>query len=39
MKRVSPGIGDAFSLVEKALKETFVSALFERLGEGAPERA
>ena len=38
MQRVTPGIGDAFGPVEKALRETFVPALFERLGEGAPEQ-
>ena len=38
MQRVTPGIVDAFGLVEKALQDTFVPALFERLGEGAPER-
>ena len=29
MQRVTPGIGDAFGPVEKALRETFVPALFE----------
>ena len=38
MQRVTPGIGDAFGPVEKALRENFVPALFERLGEGAPEQ-
>ena len=42
MQRVNPGIGDAFGdafgPVEKALQETFVPALFEGLGDGAPER-
>ena len=38
MQRVTLGIGDAFGPVEKALQETFVPALFEVLGEGAPER-
>ena len=38
MQRVTPGIGDAFGLAEKALQETFVPALFEGLGESAPER-
>ena len=37
MQRVTPGIGDAFSPVEKALQETFVPNLFEGLGEGALE--
>ena len=39
MQRVTTGISDAFGLVEKALWETFVPALFEGLGEGTPERA
>ena len=38
MQRVTPGIGDAFGPVDKALKETFVLALFEGLGDGVPER-
>ena len=38
MQRFTPGIVDAFCPVEKALQETFFPALFERLGEGAPER-
>ena len=38
MQRVTPGIGDAFGPVETALKETFVPALFEELGDGVPER-
>ena len=38
MQRVTPGIDDAFRPVEKALRETFVPALFERLGDGVPER-
>ena len=33
-----PGIGDAFGLAEKALRETFVAALFEGLSDGVPER-
>ena len=33
-----PGIGDAFVLVETALRETFVPALFEVLGDGVLER-
>ena len=28
VQQVTPGIGDAFSQMEKALRETFVSALF-----------
>ena len=38
MQRVTPGIGDDFGPVEKALRETFVPALFEGLGDGVPER-
>ena len=38
VQRVTPGIGDAFGPVEKALRETFVPALFEGLGDGVPER-
>ena len=38
VQRVTLGIGNAFCPVEKAMKETFVSALFEGLGEGAPEK-
>ena len=38
MQRVTPGVGDAFRLVETALTETFVPALFEGLSEGVPER-
>ena len=38
MQRVTPGIDDAFRPVEKALRETFVPALFEGLREGVPER-
>ena len=38
MQRVTPGIGNAFGLVEKALWDTFVPSLFEGMGEGAPER-
>ena len=37
MQRVNPGIGDAFSPVETALKETCVPGLFEGLGNGVPE--
>ena len=32
MQQVTPGIGDAFRPVETALKETFIPALFEVLG-------
>ena len=38
MQRVTPGIGDTFGPVEKALRETFVPALFEGLGNDVPER-
>ena len=38
MQRVTPGIDDSLGPVEKALQETFVPALLEVLGEGAPER-
>ena len=38
MQRVAPGIRDTFSSVEKAMRKTFVPALFQGLGEGAPER-
>ena len=33
MRRITPGIRDAFVLVEKALQETFMSALVQGLGE------
>ena len=36
--QVTPGIGNDFCLVEKALRETFVPDLFEGLGDGVPER-
>ena len=38
MQRVTPGIVDAFGPAEKPLRETFVPALFEGLGEVAPEQ-
>ena len=38
MQRVTPGIGDDFIQVETVLKETFVLALFEVLGDGVPEQ-
>ena len=38
VQQVTPGIGDAFVPVEKALRETSVPALFEGLGNGVPER-
>ena len=37
MQRVTPGVGDAFIPVETALKDSFVSALFEGLGDGVLE--
>ena len=38
MQQMTPGIGNAFGPVEKELRETFVSAIFEGLGDGVPER-
>ena len=38
VQMVSPGIGDAFGLVEKELRETFVPAPFKGLGEGTPKQ-
>ena len=38
MQWVTPGIGNEFGLVEKALRENFLLAFFEGLEEGAPER-
>ena len=38
VQRVTPGVGDSFRPVEKALKETFVPELFEGLQEEMPER-
>ena len=38
VQQVTPGIGDAFGPLEKALQETFVQELFEGLGEGVLER-
>ena len=38
MQRVTPGVGDAFGLVEEALKEIFVLALYEGLREGVLEQ-
>ena len=35
VQRVNPGIGKAFSPVEKALRETFLRELFEVIGKGA----
>ena len=37
VQRVTPGIGNAFRLVETALKETFMPTLFEGLGDGVLE--
>ena len=37
MQQATPGIGNAFRPVETALKESFVPALFEGLGDGVPE--
>ena len=38
MQRVTPDIGNAFCPVDKALRETFVLARYQGLGEGAPEQ-
>ena len=38
MQRVTPGISNIFSPVDKDLRETFVPALFKGLGDGVPER-
>ena len=38
MQRVTLIIGDDFRPVETALKESFVPALFEGLGDGVPEQ-
>ena len=38
MQLVTPGIGNAFGLVEKMLQETFVPTLFEGMREGTPNR-
>ena len=38
MQRVTPEVGEAFGLVEEALREVFVPALFRGLSEGLPER-
>ena len=38
VQRVTPGIGNAFCPLEKALQENFLPDLFEGLEEGAPER-
>ena len=36
MQRVTPGIRGAFVPVEEVMRETFLPALFQVLGEGAP---
>ena len=38
MQRVTPNTGDAFRLVEKLLWVSFMTALFQVVGEGIPER-
>ena len=38
MQRVTPGISNAFSRVDTALKETFVPELVEGLSDGVPGR-
>ena len=38
VQHVIPGIGDAFVPVDEALQEIFLTALFQGLGEGTPER-
>ena len=38
VQRVTPGIRGALGPVEKELRETFVPALFEGLGEVSPDR-
>ena len=38
MKRVTPDIGDAFGPTVQALREAFITALFQGLGEGTPGR-
>ena len=38
MPRVTPGIGDAFGLVEQALRDVLIPSLFQGLVEGAPGR-
>ena len=38
MQRATPGMGNAFEPVEKALRETFVPVLFKGLGDGVLER-
>ena len=36
MQQVTPNIGDAFGLVDQVLRDTFILALFQGLGEGTP---
>ena len=36
MQRVTPDIGDAFGLVEQVLRDDFIPALFQGIGEGTP---
>ena len=38
MQRFTPDIGDAFGPVEQALREAFIPALFQGLGEGTTGR-
>ena len=38
MKRVTPGVGEAFGPVEEVLREIFFPELFKGLREGVPER-
>ena len=38
MQRVTAGVGDAFGLVEEALRGVFVPALYEGLREGVLQR-
>ena len=38
MQPVTLGIGNAFGLLEKVLRENLVMELFEGLGDGVPER-
>ena len=38
MQRVTPGIRDAFGLVEQALWDDFILAFFQGLGEVTPRR-
>ena len=38
MQQFTPGIRDAFGLVEEALQENFLLAIFQVLEQGAPGR-